>query len=352
MGQAGQLLIYGANGFTGRLLLERLRSRGVSCIVAGRSPERVARVARDFQAPHRVFELGDADALVRGLAGVAVVVNVAGPFQRTAEPLVSACLRVGAHYLDVSGEVAPLAAVAARGEAARARGVMLLPGIGFDVVPSDCLALYLSQRVPDAERLILSIWTPNLISRGSALSFTEHLGEPVCVRRAGALEPLWFRNQVRWVDFGREVRPCIAASWGDLVTAFFSTGIANIEVYFEANAVRSLAITLNQLFGWMYRAPGLRASARTYAGLMPDGPSERARRGQRSIVVGEVSAGPRRARARLTSAEPYTVTALAGAAVIERVLGGRVRPGFQTPAQLLGADFVLSLEGVTREDLP
>src|SRR5579864_9100664 len=163
---------------------------------------------------------------------------------------------------------------------------------------------------------------------------------------------MMFRTQVRWVDFGFAVRPAIAVTWGDLVTAFRSTGIRDIEVYFEATTPRLLGVAGNQYFGWIFKQAWAKSWLKAYASSVPDGPSSAVRNRERVVMVGEVSGNGRRVRSRLTTPEAYTFTGIAAAAIVERVLGGDLRYGFQTPAMLLGPDFVLSLEGVHREDLP
>jgi short subunit dehydrogenase-like uncharacterized protein len=345
------VLVYGAYGFTGRILLENLAARGIPFVAAGRNAERVERVAAEFGSAHRVFDLDDERAMDRALSGVKVLLNAAGPFGTTTAPLLDACLRKRAHYLDVSGEVEPLEYAASLGAAAAARGVMILPAIGFDVVPSDCLALHLAQRLPGATSLVLGVAGSNLLSRGSAYTFAQHAGVPVYVRRDGVLEPMRFRTQMRWMDFGTERRPTIAVSWGDLVTAFRTTGIPDIEVYFEATFPRWLGVTGNQYVGWMYRSAFAKAWLNAYASTMPDGPTPEQRRAERVTITGEASLGRRRVRATMVTPEAYSFTGVAASAVVARVLGGDVEPGFQTPATLLGSDFVLSLEGVERRDL-
>jgi short subunit dehydrogenase-like uncharacterized protein len=332
-------------------LLENLRERGVAFIAAGRDDRRVAQVASEFDSPSRVFTLGDDTAIDRALSGVDVVLNAAGPFLSTTAPLLRSCLRNRVHYLDVSGEVGPLEHVASLHLQARSAGVMMLPAVGFDVVPSDCLALHLAKRLPSARELVLSISGSNLLSRGSARAFADHAGIPVYVRKRGRLEPILFRTQVRWVDFGSETRPVIAVSWGDLVTAFRSTGIPDIEIYFEATAARWTVIGLNQYFGWMMGSTWTRSWLKSYLSSVPEGPTPQKRTSENAIIVGEARDGRQRVRARLVTPEAYTFTGMAGAAVAERVLGGAIEPGFQTPAALLGADFVLSMPGVLREDL-
>ena len=345
------ILVYGAYGFTGRILLENLAARGIAFVAAGRNAERVRRVASEFGAASRVFDLDDEAATNRALSGVSLLLNAAGPFGATAAPLLKACLRKRVHYLDVSGEVAPLEYAASLDERAASRGVMILPGVGFDVVPSDCLALHLSRRMPEATSLVLGIAGSNLLSRGSAFTFAQHAGVPVYVRKDGALEAMRFRTQMRWMEFERERRPTIAVSWGDLVTAFHTTGIPDIEVYFEATFPRWLGVTSNQYLGWVARSPWAKAWLTAYASTMPDGPTPEQRGAERIVITGEASSGRRRVRATMVTPEAYSFTGVAASAIVERVLRGDIKPGFQTPAALLGPDFVLSLDGVERRDL-
>src|SRR5580765_143373 len=142
------LLLYGANGYTGELVARRAAAAGVPVVLAGRNAPAVAALAAELGQDHRAFALDDAAALDRALAGITVVLNCAGPFSRTAAPLVAACLRARAHYLDITGEIAVLEALATRDAEARARGIALLPGAGFDVVPTDCLAAHVARRLP------------------------------------------------------------------------------------------------------------------------------------------------------------------------------------------------------------
>jgi short subunit dehydrogenase-like uncharacterized protein len=345
------VLVYGANGYTAQLFFPRLRELGIDAIAAGRNAEAVREVAGRFGLAHRVFALDDPAALDREIRDARLLLNAAGPYTRTARPLMDACLRQRVDYLDLAGELEPLTYAADSGRTARELGVMLLPAIGFDVVPSDCLAVHLSARLPGAERLVLSISASNLLSRGSAATFVEHAGTYVHVRRDGALEPIRFRTQTRFTDFGNGERPTIAVSWGDLVTAHHSTGIRNIEVYFEATAFRWFAVTANQYWGWALRSGAVKSWLNELTRILPEGPSEAERLSESSVIVGEVRRGSERRRARLVVPEAYTFTAEIGCRVIEAVLQGRRRPGFQTPAGLLGADFVLGSSRVSREDL-
>lgn len=344
-----RLMVYGANGYTARFVLDALRARGIPFLAAGRRADAVGRVARAFGVSSRVFDLTDHDAVARALDGVEVLLNAAGPFRETTAPLARGCLQSRTHYLDLSGEVAPLELVARLDEAARARDVMLLPAVGFDVVPSDCLAVHLAQKLPGAEELILSISGLGVMSRGSAITLSENAGVPALVRRAGSLEALRYRNQARWTDFGDGARLTIASTWGDLVTAFRSTRIPKIEVYFDVAPLSALALASSQYMSPLL-GPLARTLFRSLARLAPEQPARNVVGRHSARILGEARAGEKRVRTLLRTSDVYSFSGVAAAAVVERVLGGTATPGFHTPGTLLGPDFPLSI-GATRKEL-
>ena len=346
-----ELLIYGAYGYTAGLILPRLKSLGIDFIVAGRDPERTEALAEELDVPARVFSLDRPGEVDRGLADVTFLLNAAGPFMFTTGPLLDGCLRGGVHYLDLSGEVDSLERSASADEQARRKGLMVFPAIGFDVVPSDCLAVHVARRLPGAHRLTLHVAASNYMSRGSGVTLAEHIGIPVHTRRDGRLEKMQARMQMRWADFGDRHRPTVAVSWGDLVTAYHSTGIPNIEVYFEATSFRLAAVTINQYWGWMLRSTAANEWFRSYAGVLPPGPTDAERARDRSSILVEVESSYGVARARIETPEAYEFTAATATRILQEVLGGRHTPGFQTPAGMFGPDFPLEFEGVTREDL-
>ena len=347
------LLVYGVTGYTGALIARRAVERGLSPVLAGRDGAAVGRLAAALGLAHRAFRLEDPAALDAGLGGVRAVLHCAGPFSRTSRPMVDACLRRGAHYLDITGEGEVFAALAARDGEAKTRGVTLLPGAGFDVVPSDCLAAHLAARLPGAVRLTLAFRAGGGPSRGTALTMADGLHRGGMVRRGGVLTPVPAAWKVRHFDFGRGPVACMTIPWGDVWTAWNSTGIPDIEVYMAAPlGLRALSRAARLAGPILGSAPVQRLLAAAVRRLV-SGPTAEERASGRARLLGEVEDGSgRRASARLIVADGYTFTARSAVACAERLLEGGVPAGFQTPSLAFGADFVLSIEGSEREDLP
>jgi short subunit dehydrogenase-like uncharacterized protein len=270
---SGTILIYGATGYTGKLIAKVATGLGARPILAGRDLEKVQAIAKPLGLAFRAFDLGDPGRIDAGIKDVSVVLCVAGPFSTTSKPMADACLRNRVHYLDITGEIDVFEALAARGAEARARGVMLLPGVGFDVVPSDCLAAHLKRRQPDATHLKLYLSLGANMSRGTAKTMIEAVAAGTRLRRDRRLVT---RTQAEEgsCDFGKGERPTVQVSWGDVSTAYHSTGIPNIEVHFEAlRAIRRMTQTpafIKSFLGLGFMQSFLKAQI----DRMPEGPSE------------------------------------------------------------------------------
>lgn len=345
-------LIYGAAGFTGRMLVREALARGLAPLLAGRDESRLRRLATPLGLEYRAVRLDDAPALARLLAGARMLLNAAGPFAATAGPLVAACLATGTHYMDVTGEPAVFAALERQGGKALRRGVMLLPGAGFVVVPTDCLAAHVARRLPGAVRLRLGISRPAFAGRGTLRTAVRHLGAGVHVRRGGRLVLLPWSGLEHDFDYGQGRRASLVVDWADAITAGRTTGIPNVEVYLELLPWERAAILASRLFAGCLRSPLGQAILGAQVDALPEGPAAAERRRVRCTVVAEAEdrAG-RRAVSRLHTSDGYTFTAQAALAIVQRVLAGELAAGFQTPARVYGADFVLGLAGVAREDL-
>ena len=348
---SSSLLIYGATGYSGRLVTRAITDLGLRPVLAGRNAARLASLAESLGLEHRVASLDDARGLDAALHDTRVVLHAAGPFSTTSRPMVDACLRAGAHYMDITGEIQVIEALARRDSEARRRGVMLMPGIGFDVVAGDCLAAHAVRRMPHAEHLRLGVSGLRYMTRGTARSVVEAADHGV-VRREGAITRIPLGSLRHGFDFGQGLRSCVNISWGDIATAYYTTGVPNIEVYGEATPVLESFLASSRYFGWLLGTPPAQAWLNASVDLLPEGPSEAERAAVRAVVVAEVrDRGGRAMISRLHTPEVYTFTGMTGAAITRRVLAGDLEVGFQTPARVYGGDFVLSFPGVSREDL-
>jgi short subunit dehydrogenase-like uncharacterized protein len=347
-----RLLIYGASGYTGRLLSARARVRGIDTILAGRSRPRLEPLAHSLGLACRVVALDDPRAIDAALADIAVVVNAAGPFETTARPLVEACLRTGTHYLDVAGEIPVLQYLSGLDAYAKQAGVMIMPGAGFVVAAADCLAAHVAARLPGALYLRLGFSRGDFISRGSFASMLGMISNTVPVRQNGRLRSVPAGSLERAFDFGSGASACTAVPWPDVFTAWFTTGIPNIEAYLEADILGRSAYQLVSLLAEPLRLPPVRSLLTLMARAWPEGPSETMRAATPKTIVAEAEDAYRRmARARLHTPNVYTFTYYSVVAIVERVLAGQSPPGFQTPAGAYGPDFILGFDGVRREDL-
>jgi short subunit dehydrogenase-like uncharacterized protein len=348
------LLIYGANGYTGSLIARRAVALGVPALLAGRDGAQLGSLGAELACEHRVFALDDAAAIDRALAGVTVVLNCAGPFSRTAAPLVDACLRVRAHYLDITGEIDVFEAVATRDAAARAAGLTLLPGAGFDVVPSDCLAAYVARLLPSASHLALAFEAGTRMSRGTALTAIENAHAGGRVRRQGALVSVPSGWRTRRIDFGAGARPAITIPWGDVAAAYHTTGIPNIEVYAALPLVARVAMRAARALGPLLAAPAVKRAlvARVRRGAAGPTADERARRHSRLWAEARDEVGGAVVAARLVTPESYELTSMTALDMATRALRGELPAGFQTPARACGADYILGFPDVVRADLP
>lgn len=350
--RATPLVIYGSYGYTGRLIVEQALSSGWRPLLAGRSAEQLRAQAEPLGLAWEPVALDDPEALAGVLRDARVVLHCAGPFSRTSRPMADACLATGTHYLDITGEAAVFEALAARDAEAKRAGVMLLPGVGFDVVPSDCLAAHVARRLPSATHLALAFVGSGSVSRGTATTMIENLDRGGLVRRDGILTPVPAGWKTREIDLGRGPMTAVTIPWGDVATAFHSTGIPNIEVYLALPPARVRALRLTRHLGWLFRIPAVKHALVSRVRRGPPGPTPAQRHRGASVLWAEASeAGGRRAVARLRAPEGYTLTALTAVAIARRVLEGQAPVGFQTPSLAYGPDFILSIRGVAREDL-
>ena len=339
-------MLYGAYGYTGRLVAAVATERGEMPVLAGRDEGRLRTLAEVLQLDHRVVVLDDPAALDRALSEVDVVAHCAGPFSATSGPMVDACLRTGTHYLDVTGEVEVLDAVLARHEEARAAGVTLAPGSGFDVVPSDCLAALLAAALPGASRLAIAVRLDGGPSAGTAATAVEAIDRPPVARLGGARVPAPPELRRRRVRFADGERDAVALPLADLATAWRSTGIEDVVVY---GAVPAAVRAMTALPARARRLAANRLSRQLLAAMarrLP-GPSPTTRSSTRSMVWAEVADRSGRVlEGTVDGPNAYDLTADAVVRIAGLLEKGAGTPGAFTPAQAWGAELVRQLDDV------
>ena len=334
-------MIYGAYGYTGELCAELAASKGLRPILAGRSEEKLRPLAQRLSLPYRAFDLEKP-----ALRDVGLVLHCAGPFSQTSRPMVDACLAAQAHYLDVTGEVAVFEAVLARDAEARRRGVVLLPGVGFDVVPSDCLAALLKQKLPSATKLELAFAPVGRSSPGTLKTSVESIPNGGLVRRDGKLQKVPAAHEVREVPFSDKPRTCMSVPWGDLATAFRSTNIPDITVFMSAKPSVIRAARLSRLTGPLLGLSPVQRFLKARIERSVKGPDAGERARGKAEFWGRVTDGEKSAEMTMTVPEGYSLTAEAAVECARRVMSGAVNAGAWTPSLAFGADFAASLPGV------
>lgn len=345
-------MIYGAYGYTGRLIVEEAVKRGHRPVLAGRSPAKLAPLAERYGLEYLVLSLDNEASLNRAVADFDLVYHVAGPYLRIAAPMVRACLAGRAHYLDLTGELPVIEMIFAHDDRAKEQGVALIPGAGFDVIPTDCLAVYVASQLPGALSLDLAIASSSAKSAGTIKTTLEVLPGGGTVRRDGRYVSWALGQDVRRLRFsdGRE-RVVMASPLGDLATAYRSTGIPNITVYLafpakQADLIGRIAPLSQKLMSLKV----LRRLAQEMVAVTVKGPDEKTRQTARSyLYVRATGAAGGTAEAWLETMEAYRFTAVAGVRGVERVLAGNLS-GALTPAQAFGVDFVLAIDDTRRYD--
>lgn len=339
-------MIYGANGYTGELIARLAARRGLRPVLAGRSGAAVGALADALGLESRIFALDQTGALRDGLAGVALVLHCAGPFSKTSAPMLRACLDAGVHYLDITGEIEVYRACHARDREAREAGILVMPGAGFDVVPTDCLAAMLARRLPGARKLTLAFEAAGGPSPGTAKTAFEGLVRGGCVRRDGELKRVPLAWKTRDIPFADGPRRAMTIPWGDVYTAYISTGIPDIEVYLVVSPAAIRRVRRFNALRWLLGFAPVKRFVLRRVERQVRGPAERRRAAAGSRIWGEVlDALGRGVRAELHTPNGYDLTADASITIAQRVLEGSPEPGFTTPSKLFGPEFVLELEG-------
>ena len=347
------IILYGAYGYTGQLIARECSARRLNIILAGRSERLLKTQSMQTGYPYEVVELSDGVALKNLLRKGRVVIHCAGPFQFTAQTMAETCLETGTHYTDITGEYQVFEMLATYDARAKEAGITILPGTGFDVVPSDCLALYLKTELPSANRLELAFTSTGGLSRGTARTMVYGLGEGSVIREEGVLVNIPLGKLSMHVNFGKLSMPCLNIPWGDVSTAWHSTGIPNIAVYTAVSAAAIRAVWLTRHLQWLLNASWVKNMLLSIVDRKVKGPGAQALQAGRSLLWGKVQdASGRTAIATIETLSGYKLTSKTSVLIAESILKGHFKSGFQTPASAYGPDLILQIENTKRTLLP
>ncbi|AEI49897.1 saccharopine dehydrogenase family protein [Runella slithyformis] len=344
-------LIYGAGGYTGTRIVELAVKQGLEPVIAGRSEAKIKPLADRHGLEYVIFELSDKTTTLKALEKFPLVLNCAGPFTRTAQPLVEACLKTQTHYLDITGEIEVFEWVKSCHAQALSSKIILMPGVGFDVVPTDCMAKWLHTQLPDATQLELAFTNVGgSISHGTMTTMLEGLGNPGAARENGKIVPKPIGAKGKMIDFGKLTRFAMTIPWGDVSTAHHTTGIPNIDTYAGAPKLAYFFMKLQFLFNPLLRAGFIKKQLQKYVDKKITGPTESQSRKGQSLIWGKVTnAAGKTTEARLITPEGYTLTAEASLLITQKILALKDAAGYQTPAGLFGYELITEIKGSSFE---
>ncbi len=345
-----QAIIYGAYGYTGELIVEECLAKGLDIIIAGRNAKKIETQGKQWNLPFRAVSLEDEAALHDLLLQAPIVINAAGPFVNTALTMIEACLKSKTHYLDINGDVKVFESIKAYGEKAKVAEIMLMPGVGFDVVPTDCMALALKKAMPEAEFLKIAFVTVGGdVSHGTATTVNGRLGEGALKRKNGELVKTTFGGDGFWIDFGDKKRFVINIPWGDLSTAYVSTAIPNIETYIGATPKVFYFLKFQFLYNGILRKKWMRDRIQKKIDQRSPGPDAESRSKASTLVWAEVKNKSGKALSmKLRTPDGYTLTALASVLISRKILSGTFECGFKTPAMVYSENLIYELPGVVK----
>ena len=345
--QSNSILLYGANGYTGVLIAKLAAQYGLQPILAGRREEAIKPLANELNLDYKIIDINNVAQLKEALNGIKVVIHAAGPFADTAKQMIEACLQTGTHYLDINGDITVFEMIKHYDAPAKEKNIMLLPGAGFDVVPTDCMALRLKNKVPDATHLNLAFASiGGGVSHGTAMTMVSKLGYGGAARENGKIVRHPLGKEGRWVDFGQKKIFVMSIPWGDVSTAYYTTGIPNIQVYTAIKPGVYRMMKLQGAFNWLLRMESVKNMIRKKIKKRPAGPSDEMRSKAKSLIWGEVRNDKGETVSdHFSSADGYTLTAHSCLIIAKKVLAENFKPGYQTPAACYGEELVKEIPG-------
>ena len=342
-----QIVIYGSYGYTGQLIVEECKKNRLGVLLSGRNEEKLSEQSQETGYPFETVEIQDQQALEKLLERGYLVIHCGGPFIHTAEQMLIACMNTQTHYTDITGEYQVFEKLAGYDAQSREKEILVMPGIGFDVVPSDCLALFLRNQMADATHLELAFaTTKGRMSRGTNKTMTEGLGYGGKIRQNGTLITTKMGDDVKEINFGPFTTKAMCIPWGDISTAWRSTGIVNIKVYMAVSERMIRSAQWSNWLGWFFRLGWVKNYLLKRINSLPAGPDKETRDKSRSYLWGKArNPSGSEIEARLEAPNGYLLTAKSAVLIAKKILTDKAKPGYFTPAQYFGENLILEVKG-------
>lgn len=336
-------MIYGANGYTGELIAREAKARGLNPILAGRNENAIKLLAKELGFKNCVFDLSDHQNIINHLSGIKLVLNCAGPFSSTSQSMIKACIQSETHYLDITGEIFVFEYAQSQNSHAEEANIVLCPGVGFDVTPTDCIAAQLKQMLPDANYLALGFDSDSSLSSGTTKTAVEGLAFGGKTRINGQIKTVPLAWKTRIIDFGRGEKLATTIPWGDVSTAFYTTGIPNIEVYIPMSPRKLSLLKRANYIRWFLGLSLIQNFLKKKA-EQQKGPSNEELKNQLTYIWGEAKNPQGESKTiRIITANGYALTATSSLGIVEHILKNQVKCGYKTPSLLMGSDFLSKL---------
>ena len=326
-----KLLIYGASGYTGKIIAARAKALNLDFEIAGREPHKTRQLAEELAVDYHVFDVDTAYAWQQALKDKQVLINAAGPFKFTAEQAMRACLKAGVHYLDISAELDTYRLAESLDGEAKAAGVQIISGAGL-FVSYDALVVHLSKLISEPEYLRVGFRHYGGFSRGSVLSSKNIADLGLLIRRNGNIvnnpDP-----KSKIFSFGEEEVECLPTPLGGIILSYKTTGIPNIEEFF------SLKLPATEL-------PDLSSEN------LPDGPTKDEREAGRNGIAAEITGRDGKVvKAWVDAPSGYDLTPLSVVAVAHSILNGDFKIGYQSPGSAYGEDILKDIPNTYLVDM-
>ena len=311
-----KMLIYGAAGYTGKIIAARAKELGLDFEIAGREQDKIQDLSSELEVAYHVFTVEDENGWKTALADKKVLINAAGPFKFTAVQAMTACLRSGVHYLDISAELDTYQLAESMDMKAKEANIQLIAGAGL-FVSYDALAVYVAGKVTNPQKLSVGFRHFGGFSRGSVISSKNIADLGILIRKDNEIivNPHAGPKVFRFVDRKEE---CLPTPLGGIVLSYRSTKIPNIEEFFSLKLPAAGLPDLNPE-------------------TLPDGPTAEERGAGRNGLAAEVvGENGELFRAAVDAPSGYTLTPLSVVAVANRILNNDFKIGYQSPGSAYG----------------